>query len=125
ALTAFTWRLAGLPASAVRRAQEVLARLEAGEATGAAAHLAGALPLFQAARSAPPVSQAPPADPAAIRLRQAVAGLKPDALSPRQALDALYGLRSLLEGDAAGGAAGEAEGEGDTNRSGAGERDGA
>ncbi|MEQ8640600.1 MAG: DNA mismatch repair protein MutS [Alphaproteobacteria bacterium] len=118
-------RLAGLPASAVRRAQEVLARLEAGEATGAAAHLAGALPLFQAARSAPPVSQAPPADPAAIRLRQAVAGLKPDALSPRQALDALYGLRSLLEGDAAGGAAGEAEGEGDTNRSGAGERDGA
>ncbi|MEM6971648.1 MAG: DNA mismatch repair protein MutS [Pseudomonadota bacterium] len=90
-------RLAGLPDAVVDRAREVLSRLEArdrdGDATGAAdigAALDG-LPLF-AARPTPP----PPAPAADSGLIEALAALDPDALSPREALDALYRLRALL-----------------------------
>ena len=75
-------RLAGLPAAVVKRAGEVLARLEA-ERAGPQD-----LPLFA---SAPP----PPADAEPDPLREALDGLDPDAMSPREALDALYRLRGL------------------------------
>jgi DNA mismatch repair protein MutS len=81
-------RLAGVPAPVVKRAAEVLARLEerAGRLTDAAS-----LPLFATLR-------APEAEPAPDRLREALAAIDPDALTPREALEALYRLRGMLEG---------------------------
>ena len=82
-------RLAGVPAAVVKRAGAILARLEtrAGRLTEAAA-----LPLFAAAapREDAPVEQADP-------LREALAAIDPDALTPREALDALYVLKKVIE----------------------------
>ncbi|MFO1474979.1 MAG: hypothetical protein U1F20_11045, partial [Lysobacterales bacterium] len=88
--------LAGLPAAAVARAEEVLAKLEAGEQGGAIADLATDLPLFAAAvkpaRGALEETRA--AAPSAVEA--ALAGVNPDELSPREALEALYRLKALL-----------------------------
>ncbi|WP_333832346.1 DNA mismatch repair protein MutS [Rubrimonas sp.] len=83
-------RLAGLPAAAVARAREVLEALEEGErARGARpAALIDDLPLFSAARAAP----SPPAHSA---LAARLAEVEPDALSPREALELVYGLKAL------------------------------
>jgi DNA mismatch repair protein MutS len=78
-------RLAGVPRPVLARAQEVLKSLEA-RARGLDP-LSDELPLF--ARAAP----SPPAHPALA----ALAELDADALSPREALDALYHLKTLLE----------------------------
>jgi DNA mismatch repair protein MutS len=81
-------RLAGLPEAVNRRAGEVLARLEDGRAhTGGLVAGLADLPLFSAA----------PADPASDPLRDALAALRPDELTPRAALDALYDLKRLLD----------------------------
>ena len=80
-------KLAGLPPAVVSRAKAVLAKLEAGrDATGGIAAGLDDLPLF--ATAAEP-EQAP--DP----LAEAVADIDPDALTPREALDALYRLKKL------------------------------
>jgi DNA mismatch repair protein MutS len=80
-------RLAGLPATVVSRAKSVLAKLEAGrDATGGIAAGLDDLPLFAAAATA----DAPP-DP----LVEALGHIDPDALTPREALEALYRLKSL------------------------------
>ncbi len=80
-------RLAGLPPVVVGRAEAVLAAIESGERASAAARLADDLPLFSAAAKAPP----PRRDP----LREAAEALDPDAMTPREALEALYRLRDL------------------------------
>ncbi len=85
-------KLAGLPAAVVRRAEEILRRLEEGEARSVPARLADDLPLFAAARTAP----APIPSPAPSPLEAAVAQVDPDALSPREALDLVYRLKELL-----------------------------
>ncbi|MFN3447497.1 MAG: DNA mismatch repair protein MutS, partial [Roseococcus sp.] len=76
-------KLAGVPAPVLRRAAAVLAALEARAARGED-RLAEEMPLF--ARPA-----APPPDPLAATL----AGMDVDAMSPREALEALYGLKAL------------------------------
>ncbi|MBV8593828.1 MAG: DNA mismatch repair protein MutS, partial [Caulobacteraceae bacterium] len=78
-------RLAGVPAPVVARAREVLSRLE-GAATSR--HRLEDLPLFALAEPA-----APPPGP--TRLEAAVAALDPDSLTPREALEALYGLKGI------------------------------
>ena len=89
--------LAGVPAPVVRRAAALLAALEAraGDLTDA-----GALPLFAAAQpsAAAAMPSAAAACPAAgpDPLAAALAGLDPDRLTPREALEALYRLRSML-----------------------------
>jgi DNA mismatch repair protein MutS len=75
-------RLAGLPVAAVRRAEAVLRRLEA----EAAASRSEALPLFEFANASPP-----PAEPSAVDAL--LAGLAPDEMTPREALDWLYRLK--------------------------------
>jgi DNA mismatch repair protein MutS len=82
-------RLAGVPAATVRRAGALLDRLEkrAGRLTDAAA-----LPLFAAVR---PDEPEPEPDP----VHEALAAIDPDALTPREALTALYRLRGLLPPD--------------------------
>ena len=81
-------RLAGLPPAVLKRAKDVLARLEAGKAkTGGIAAGLDDLPLFAAA-----VAQAEgKVDP----LRQALDTIDADALSPREALEQLYRLKQL------------------------------
>ena len=85
-------RLAGLPAAVTARAEEVLGILESGEQSGALARLADDLPLFQAARrTAPPPAAAPPS-----AVEDALREVRPDELTPREALDLLYRLKGLL-----------------------------
>ncbi|HEX6604459.1 MAG TPA: DNA mismatch repair protein MutS [Sphingomicrobium sp.] len=80
-------KLAGLPPKVVARAKSVLAKLEAGrDATGGIAAGLDDLPLFAAA--AEPEHTADP-------LAEALDGIDPDSLSPREALEALYSLKRV------------------------------
>ena len=93
-------KLAGLPASVLRRAEEVLHRLEEGEARAAPARLADDLPLFAAAiRAAPAAPAAVPAEPAFAEpspVEQELAAVDPDQLTPRAALELVYRLKKSL-----------------------------
>jgi DNA mismatch repair protein MutS len=83
-------RLAGLPPAVLARAKSVLAKLEAGRAaTGGLAAGLDDLPLF-AALIEPEAN-----DP----LRDALGAIAPDLLSPREALEALYRLKTLADPD--------------------------
>jgi DNA mismatch repair protein MutS len=80
-------KLAGLPASVVKRARQALAGLEASR-SGATLD---SLPLFSyEPREAPPPDE----------VRTALTALDPDALSPREALEAVYALKRLMENKA-------------------------
>ena len=83
-------RLAGLPEAVVERAKAVLHQLEAGETASKAEKLIDDLPLFSVA-----VLQEPPKkakdNPALAELSK----VNPDELTPREALDILYRLKSL------------------------------
>jgi DNA mismatch repair protein MutS len=80
-------RLAGLPPAVLSRAKSVLRKLEAGrDATGGIAAGLDDLPLFAAAVAA---------EPAPDPLAAALSAIDADALSPRDALDALYALKRL------------------------------
>ena len=85
-------RLAGLPEAVLARAEEVLALLEQGEQAAVAARLANDLPLFQARPQ-------PEAEPAPDPLRARLAGIKPDDLTPREALELVYALHAGLDSD--------------------------
>ncbi|WP_310113389.1 DNA mismatch repair protein MutS [Azospirillum sp. BE72] len=93
-------KLAGLPPAVVGRADEVLKLLESGDQNATIHRLAEDLPLFSAAlkRPAPKAEPVPevPAGPSPVE--EALAGIDPDSLTPRQALDELYRLRGLLRG---------------------------
>ena len=81
-------RLAGLPPMVLKRAKTILDRLEKGRAeTGGLAAGLGDLPLFAAA--------AQDASPQRDELAEAIETLDPDALTPREALEALYRLKRL------------------------------
>ncbi|MEQ9489942.1 MAG: DNA mismatch repair protein MutS [Alphaproteobacteria bacterium] len=84
-------RLAGLPPSVIDRAEAVLTTLEQGEQSGAVTRLVDDLPLFQAMPrqvAAPPVQGPSPVE-------EALEGITPDDLSPREALEFLYRLKGL------------------------------
>jgi DNA mismatch repair protein MutS len=83
-------KLAGLPDAVLVRAGEVLAELEQADGRPKPSEFAEDLPLFRAAgpRAAASSPEAP--------LIEAVAGLRPDAMTPREALEALYLLKDLL-----------------------------
>jgi DNA mismatch repair protein MutS len=87
-------KLAGLPPAVIKRAGEILKALEASEQGSAVTRLVNDLPLFAAAMNQP--AAAAPAE-AADPLADAVAALAPDEMSPRDALDALYRLKALLD----------------------------
>ncbi len=84
-------RLAGLPAAVVDRAREVLTALEAGGANGRDTRIADDLPLFSAASRREHTPHARPDD----RLSKVVEALRPDEMTPLEALEALYRLRAL------------------------------
>jgi DNA mismatch repair protein MutS len=85
-------RLAGLPPAVVARAEAVLDILEKGDQASAATRLADDLPLFAAQTR--PKSGVTAKGPSPVEA--ALADITPDSLSPREALDALYRLKSLL-----------------------------
>jgi len=80
-------KLAGLPASVIARAEAVLATLEKGEQRGQLTRLAEDLPLFTAV--ATPPAQSP--------VETLLATLRPDELSPKEALEFLYKIKGLLD----------------------------
>ena len=83
-------RLAGLPEAVVQRARDVLHQLEEGEIAGKADRLVDDLPLFSA------VVKKEPAKPVkADALGEAVKAINPDEMTPREALEALYGLKEM------------------------------
>ena len=86
-------QLAGLPAAVVARAETVLAELEKGEQSGAVTRLADDLPLFAAAPARPAGGAAKPRE---SEIEKALVAINPDELTPREALDLVYALRSKL-----------------------------
>ncbi|RZL51373.1 MAG: DNA mismatch repair protein MutS, partial [Variovorax sp.] len=83
-------KLAGLPPSVIDRARQVLHELEKGEQGEKRTAFIDDLPLFAAVARREPDKPAEP--PAALT---ALAGINPDEMSPREALEALYRLKSL------------------------------
>lgn len=82
-------RLAGLPASVVSRAKDVLAKLEDADRKNPASQLIDDLPLFQVA-----VRREEAAKGAGTsKVVEMLKGLSPDDMSPREALEALYALK--------------------------------
>jgi DNA mismatch repair protein MutS len=82
-------KLAGLPAPVIARASEVLQGLETSNSRSDPQRILDDLPLFSANRGVPPAAT-PVAASAALKMLDA---LRPDDLTPRQALDALYELK--------------------------------
>jgi DNA mismatch repair protein MutS len=90
-------RLAGLPEAVLARAEQVLHRLEQGEAKSTA-DLAEDLPLFAAA-----LSRARPGPPAAAEpspVETALREVSPDELTPKAALELIYRLKATLAKEA-------------------------
>jgi DNA mismatch repair protein MutS len=86
-------QLAGLPASVIERAKLVLARLEAEDRAAPAGF--DDLPLFAAVLHSTPTAPSP--DPAIAQIADALAAIHPDEMSPREALEALYRLKALID----------------------------
>ena len=78
-------RLAGMPAGVLRQARAALEALEAQQRAGDAQ-----IDLFAPAAAAAPEPLPSPVD-------EALAGIEPDTLTPREALDALYRLKALQD----------------------------
>jgi DNA mismatch repair protein MutS len=76
-------RLAGVPRAVIERARTRLRKLEHGAVRQAEA-VSPQLPLFGA-------------EPAGSPALEALRALEPDALTPREALEALYRLKGMLE----------------------------
>jgi DNA mismatch repair protein MutS len=85
-------KLAGLPSAVIERAKVVLAQIEAEDRISPARRLIDDLPLFAAARTVPPQR-----DGALTALIEALDAFHPDEMSPREALEALYALKTRLE----------------------------
>jgi len=79
-------RLAGMPALLLRQARATLEALEAQQAAGVAQIDLFAVP-------------AQPPEPQASEVERALARIEPDTLAPREALEALYRLKTLLGGN--------------------------
>ena len=79
--------LAGVPHEVIARAREILDTLESAPRASVSEPPSAQLGLFDS-----------PSSPAAAgtELREALDALDPDALSPREALDALYRLKSFV-----------------------------
>lgn len=84
-------KLAGMPQAVINRAKEVLTCLEAEDLRGVPQGPTLAdLPLFSATSSAKPITE-----PAVDAVHQALSSLAPDEMTPREALDTIYRLKSL------------------------------
>jgi DNA mismatch repair protein MutS len=85
-------KLAGLPDAVIGRARDVLEHLEEGDRHSARTTMIDDLPLFSAH-----VEKRGTQLPSPDALREALAKIEPDDMSPRDAHEALYRLKALLE----------------------------
>jgi DNA mismatch repair protein MutS len=85
--------LAGLPKATIADAKQTLAELERSQhrTTTMPAHTGGP------ASPQPDLFAAPPADPRLATLADAMREIDPDSLTPREALEALYRMKALIE----------------------------
>lgn len=81
-------KLAGLPTAVVKRAEAVLKALEKGDTGRKAATLIDDLPLFSAAAEKEEAAKPLP-------VVEKLAGIDPDALTPKEALELIYALKKL------------------------------
>ena len=88
-------KLAGLPASVVKRAEKLLKKLEQNKAGNEPVNLLDELPLFASGLQ----HFDEPKTIAVDHLREKLDSVLPDELSPREALVALYELKKLAIGD--------------------------
>ncbi len=86
-------KLAGLPPAVITRSEEILKLLQSGEQSGALARLADDLPLFTAMADNPQAELGP------TELEKKLTDINPDDLSPKEALEALYTLKSIIGGN--------------------------
>ncbi|KQP31881.1 DNA mismatch repair protein MutS [Methylobacterium sp. Leaf104] len=86
-------RLAGLPAGVIARAGSILKHLEKAERDRPSRPRIDDLPLF--ANLAPPPMPEPAPEAPDDTLRLALDAIDPDALTPREALEALYRLKAV------------------------------
>ncbi|MGV2101443.1 DNA mismatch repair protein MutS [Rhizobium sp. 21-4511-3d] len=84
-------RLAGLPASVVARARDVLTRLEDADRKNPASQLIDDLPLFQVAVRREDTNRGP------SKVEETLKGMSLDDMTPREALDALYALKKQVK----------------------------
>ncbi|WP_371348471.1 DNA mismatch repair protein MutS [Ancylobacter sp. IITR112] len=92
-------KLAGLPHAVVERARAVLTELESADRAAPAQRILDDLPLFAALNRAPPLAApTPKTDPVAAAVKDALATLDPDEMTPREALEALYRLKAAAKG---------------------------
>ncbi|WP_337268000.1 DNA mismatch repair protein MutS [Oryzifoliimicrobium ureilyticus] len=84
-------RLAGLPDSVVARARDVLSRLEDADRKNPASQLIDDLPLFQVAVRRQEAARAAPS-----KAEGELKSLNLDDMTPREAMETLYRLKSLL-----------------------------
>lgn len=84
-------KLAGLPASVVERAREVLTKLEDADRKNPASQLIDDLPLFQVAVRRDDSRKSGPS-----KIEDSLKAMNPDEMTPREALDALYALKKEL-----------------------------
>lgn len=89
-------KLAGLPAMVVERSKQVLGQLEEQDRRSPAESLIDELPLFANITTMPPGGAADPAKPDPVS--EALTELAPDDMTPREALEALYQLKTLQAG---------------------------
>ena len=87
-------RLAGLPQAVIDRASEVLHLLEESERSDAHQRIVDDLPLFSVAPQRP-VQKTAPVPPGAAEVLDRIRAILPDELTPREALDLLYELKTL------------------------------
>ncbi len=87
-------KLAGLPEAVIERAKQVLAELETQERESPVEKMIDDLPLFSVAKRSAPAPMA--ASPEGAKLAEALSALHPDEMTPREALDALYRLKTML-----------------------------
>ena len=85
-------RLSGLPASVLARARAVLDQLEDGERQNPARQLIDGLPLFSAGTGSDTSRRTGPSE-----IEETLAGLDPDDMTAREALEVLYALRAKLD----------------------------
>jgi DNA mismatch repair protein MutS len=83
-------KLAGLPHAVTERAATILSQLEKSEQAFKRKTLVDDLPLFSALQAPPATSSQPKADD----IRDMLSTVRPDELSPRDALAFLYALKA-------------------------------
>ncbi|MCK5284884.1 MAG: DNA mismatch repair protein MutS [Alphaproteobacteria bacterium] len=81
-------KLAGIPPSVINRAEEILTLLQSSEQSGALTKLADDLPLFSNSQNTSTSNES-------SALKNFISKIKPDTLTPKEALDILYKIKEL------------------------------